>query len=279
MPDTCFLNFRGPGGAVCDPYLLRGDGAPPPPAGAPALSVVPWSAVPSIVAGKNILFFTHGFNVSYQGGAESLELVARYLGLAGPSLFIGMLWPGDGGVPFLDYPWEGGPAMDSGRRLAVFCNTWCAGARTLSFASHSLGARVVLEAVAALAPPRRAHLLCLMAGAINRDCLVTQYAAAATKAERIAVLASHCDDVLKLAFPPGDAIADQIDPDHALQAALGYAGPPPPAAGVETPWQIADREDFGHLDYLPPSDANKWRWAADFVRRNFFGQPLIWPQP
>ncbi len=279
MPDTYFLNFRGPGGAVCDPYLLKGDGAPPPPATAPAVSVVQWSEVPALVGGKTILFYTHGFNVSYQGGAESLELVARYLNLAAPYLFIGMLWPGDGGVPFVDYPWEGGPAMDSGRRLATFCNTWCAAAQSLSFASHSLGARMVLQAVAGLAAPRRASVLCLMAGAINSDCLVTQYASAAAKSERIAVLASHEDAVLKLAFPPGDAVADQIYHDHTLQAALGYDGPPPPAAGVTAPWQIADREDFGHLDYMPPNNNNKWQWAVDFVRRNFYGQPLIWPAP
>jgi len=272
VADTYFLNFRGPAGAVCSPYLLKGDGATSP----PDVSVVPWSEVRDTVSGKNILFFTHGFNVSYQGGAQSLELVCRYLRLSSSYLFIGMLWPGDGGVPFLDYPWEGGPAMDSGRQLAAFCNQWCTGAQSLSFASHSLGARMVLQGVTGLS--RRASLLCLMAGAINRDCLTTQYSSAAVKCDRVAVLASHEDDVLKLAFPPGDAIADQVYHDHTLQGALGYDGPPPPATSVQSPWQIANGENFGHLDYLPPTDNNKWEWAADFVRRNLYGQPLIWPR-
>jgi hypothetical protein len=77
MTDTYFLNFRGPGGAVGEPYLLKGDGAVSP----PSVSAVAWTDVPAAIAGKNLLFFTHGFNVSYQGGAQSLELVSRYLDL------------------------------------------------------------------------------------------------------------------------------------------------------------------------------------------------------
>jgi hypothetical protein len=184
-----------------------------------------------------------------------------------------MLWPGDGGVPFLNYPSEASPAMSSGRKLAEFCNAWCAGAHSLSFASHSLGARVVLEGIAGL--NRRARLLCLMAGAINRDCLTTQYAVAAGKCDQITVLASHGDFVLRAAYPAGDLLSVH---DHSQQAALGYDGPLPPAAMVQSPWQIADDWDFGHLDYLPPTDNTKWQWAADFVRRNLYGQPLIWPR-
>ena len=61
---TCFLNFRAQnvGGAVVDPYLLTGDGTAQP----PALSIVPQAQIPLIVAGKNLLLATHGFNVSYQ---------------------------------------------------------------------------------------------------------------------------------------------------------------------------------------------------------------------
>ncbi len=273
MPPTYLLNFRaqGVGGPVIDPYLLAADGSTAP----PTISVVPWAQVLGIVRGKNILFVTHGFNVSYEGGTVALDAFARYLGLSGPYVFIGMLWPGDASIPIIDYPFEGAPAMDSGRRLAAFCNTWCAGAQSLSFASHSLGARLVLQAIAGLT--RRVHSLTVMAGAINRDCLTTQYASAAAKCDRVAVLASHNDNVLKLSYPVGDLIADAVYQDHSLQAALGYAGPPTPTS-VETPWQSADGEGYGHGDYLPEAGKTRWLWPADFVRRNFLGQPPIWPR-
>jgi hypothetical protein len=267
-----FLNFRiqGVGGAVIDPYLLAGDGAAVP----PAVSVVPWAQVGSVLTGKNLIFVTHGFNVSYQDGATALDQLSRSLSLPASYQFIGMLWPGDASIPIIDYPFEGAPAMDSGKRLGDFCNRWCAWAQSLSFVSHSLGARMVLQGITGLT--RRVRFLCMMAGAINRDCLTAEYAIAAAKCDRIAVLASHNDDVLKLAFPVGDAISDLLHNDHTLRAALGYDGPPTPTA-VNAPWQIADGCDYGHGDYLPSAGNVKWQKPADFVSRNVSGQPLIWP--
>jgi alpha/beta hydrolase family protein DUF900 len=271
---TYFLNFRsqGVGGPAVDPYLLSGDGSTDP----PAVSIIPPAQANSLFAGRHVLFVTHGFNVSYQAGANSLELLGRYLGLANPYLFVGMLWPGDAWLPVVDYPFEGDVAIDCGKRLAAFCNTSCAAAQSLSFASHSLGARLLLQAVAGLA--RQAKLVCLMAGAINRDCLIAQYAVAAAKCDRIVALASDNDDVLKLAFTVGDPFADLLHDDHTpFQPALGSNGPPTPTS-VQPPWQIADGEDYGHGSYMPPGPGdNRWEWPADFLRRNLYGQPLIWP--
>jgi hypothetical protein len=272
---TCFLNFRtqGVGGAVVDPYLLQGDGTVSP----PALSVVPWAQVPSIVAGRNILFATHGFNVSYQDGACSLGLLDGYLNLAPPSLFVGMLWPGDSWIPVVDYPFEGDVALDCGNRLATFCNDWCAGAQSMSFVSHSLGARLVLQAVANLS--RKAQSVCLTAAAINRGCLAEEYSSARKNAEAISILASHEDDVLKLAFSVGDPFADLLHDDHnPFQTALGYDGPPTPVLPpIHLPFQIPDSCDFGHHNYLPPGLPPKWEQAADFMKRAFLGQPQTWP--
>jgi hypothetical protein len=282
---TYFLNFRtrGVGGAVVDPYFLEGDGAASP----PNFSVVPEALIPSIVGGKNLLFATHGFNVSYMAGACSLGLLARYLDLAAPSLFIGMLWPGDSWLPIVDYPFEGGVALDCGGRLASFCNAKCGAAQSLSFLSHSLGARLVLEAVARL--DRKARSVCLAAAAINRDCLTTEYSTAAANSELISVLASHRDDVLKIAFSVGDPFADLLHDDHTpFQKALGLDGPPTPARQpIHLPWQIPDRDAYGHGDYLPPGRSTalppppgtKWSQAADFMKRAFFAQPQSWPLP
>jgi hypothetical protein len=280
-----FLNFRAQhiGGAAIEPYLLVGDGADNP----AALTIVPNNQIPAIVAGKNLLFGTHGFNVSYQDGACSLGTLGNYLNIASPSLFIGMLWPGDSWIPIVDYPFEGNVASDCGGRLATFCADMCAGAQSLSFVSHSLGARLVLQAVARL--NRKARSVCLAAAAINRDCLTSEYAGAANNSESISILASHEDYVLKVAFSVGDPFADLLHDDHQLfQTALGADGPPTPAPPpVRFPWQIADGDDYGHGDYLPPAIVGapgpapgaRWPRAADFMKRAFFGQPQIWPPP
>ncbi|MFI5020253.1 MAG: alpha/beta hydrolase [Alphaproteobacteria bacterium] len=280
---TYFLNFRQQpvGGGAVDPSLLLGDGTAVP----PALSVVPDAQIPANVSGKNILFAAHGFNVDYQAGACSLGWLERYLNLAAPSLFIGILWPGDSWLPVVDYPFEGDVAQDCGRRLASFCSRWCAQAQSFSFLSHSLGARLVLEAVTHLG--RKAQSVCLTAAAINRDCLTTEYAGAADNSALISILASHQDDVLKIAFSVGDPLADVLHDDHTpFQAALGADGPPPPVMPpIRAPWQIDDRLDYGHHNYLPPPEANavppppgaKWPQAADFMKRAFLGQPQSWP--
>ena len=188
---TYFLNFRASnvGGPVIDPQLLEGDGTVNP----LHWSVVPADQIPSRLAGRNILFAAHGFNVSQQQGACSLGLLGTYLKLPSPDVFVGVLWPGDSVVPIIDYPFEGNVAQDCGGRLATFCNQACAKAQSLSFVSHSLGARLVLEAVARL--DRKAQSVCLTAAAINRDCLVSEYSNAAGNAERISILASRKDSV------------------------------------------------------------------------------------
>ena len=275
---TYFLNFRsqGVGGAVVDPYLLQGNGA----ADQPALSVIPWAQVPSIFHGRNILFATHGFNVSYQDGARSLGLLDQYLGLTPPNLFVGMLWPGDSWIPVVDYPFEGDVALDCGNRLASFCNRWCVGTLGLSFVSHSLGARLVLQAVANLS--RKAQSVCLTAAAINRDCLSAEYSNARDNCASVSILASHEDYVLKVAFTIGDPFADLLHDDHTpFETALGYDGPPTPLSPpIRFPFQIPDQCDFGHGSYLPPGPAGeppKWQQAADFMKRAFLGQPQTWP--
>jgi hypothetical protein len=280
---TYFLNFRTQdvGGPVVSPYLLEGDGKTQP----PSLSVVDPTQVASIVTGKDLLFATHGFNVSYHDGACQLDTLGQYLALPPSAVFIGMLWPGDCWLPVVDYPFEGDVSIDCGKRLAAFCNESCQGAISLSFVSHSLGARLVLEAVSGLAQPARS--VCLTAGAINRDCLVSEYLAAARNAQNISVLSSVNDLVLKVASTVGDPISDLLHPDHAaFEAALGLLGPALPAPGnVKSPWQIPNAAGYGHHDYLPPSPAvplpppagAPWPAVADFMKRAFLLQLQTWP--
>ncbi len=281
---SLYLNFRSQsvGGSVVDPYVLEGDGTASP----PELRSVDWNNLGSLVSGRNVLFGVHGFNVSYEFGARSLGQLEPHLGLTPADVFFGVLWPGDYWLPVVNYPFEGDVSMDCGRRLAASCQRWFAAAQSLSFVSHSLGARLVLEAVKNLARPAR--VVCLTAGAINQDCLAAEYAVATANSTSISLLASRDDWVLKVAFRIGDPISDLFHDDHrAFERALGSEGPPCPAMPpIRPPWQIPDAADYGHGDYLPPGDAvqndegiagAKWPRVASFMARAFRGEPQTWP--
>ncbi|MBI3568725.1 MAG: alpha/beta hydrolase [Gemmatimonadetes bacterium] len=277
---TLFLNLRtqNVGGSVVDPYLLDGDATVSP----PALRAVNWAEIAPLVEGRNVLFVTHGFNVSYQDGARSLAMLGARLACTDSELFIGVLWPGDWWLPVVNYPFEGEVAIDCGRRVAAFAARWMAGAQSISLASHSLGARVVLETAERLSQPARS--LTVTAGAVNHDCLATQYADAASNAVAVSVLASQQDWVLKLAFRIGDPISELLRDDHSpFQPALGYDGPHGALPdSLHGPWQIPPSANYGHGSYLPPSNGvdapgAKWHQVADYIGRAWRGEGQGWP--
>jgi hypothetical protein len=279
---TFYLNFRSApvAGSVIDPYMVQSL-----PGAAPAITTVPPAVVDGFFDGKDLLFAVHGFNVNQRAAVSSFATLDAALDLGESSEMIGVLWPGDWWIPVVNYPFEGEDAMDCGRRLAAFCTRHFSEARSISFLSHSLGARLVLEA--ALYLPRRVSLVCLTAGAINRDCLVAEYAPAAANVDQICVLASHEDEVLRLAFPLGDPISNLLHDDHDFfEKALGYDGPSSAAAPlIRGSWQIPDGYEYDHGDYLPPVNPlppaapKPWMRIAEYTRRAFFGQPQVPPSP
>jgi len=148
---------------------------------------------------------------------------------------------------------EGHEAIHSGKLLAEFLNKNFAGVMVLSFASHSPGARVVLQTISSLS--RNIRRVLLMAAAIDNNCLTNEYANATTKIDQISILASTCDDVLAAAFPLGNPIQGIIDSGHPYyHAALGREGPAqlaPLVSRVHAGWQIPKKWNYGHLDYMP----------------------------
>jgi hypothetical protein len=283
---TFYLNFRAQsvGGGVIDPRPLQGDVD----ADLPAPVALGWlevGAIRGLVAGRDLLLGVHGFNVTMDYGTRMMARLEPRLGLTPSDVFFGVLWPGDCWLPGVDYPFEGDFAIDSGNRLATFCNIWFAGARSISFLSHSLGARVVLQALSGLQNPARS--VCLTAAAVNQRALAEEYAFAAGNAAAISMLASRQDRVLRFAYPPGDAISDALHHDHPyFEPALGYDGPPPPPPRVSPPWQIPDSEDYDHGDYHPSGDPGpaiagpvppKWLVVADYMSRAYRGLPQSWP--
>jgi len=208
--------------------------------------------------GRHVTFVAHGFNVSRQEGVDELSGWAKRLTLQPSGLLVGVLWPGDSRyLPVLDYPGEDSVAAHAGKMLGPLIERNFTAAAALSFVSHSLGARVVLETIRAMSATVGIHTLSLMAGAIDDDCLTNQYRLEINRVNRVQVLASLKDDVLSLAFPVGNLAAGIISQGHPYwHAALGHRGPEFGWPGkIVNGWQIPDEWEYGHGDYLPHTDA------------------------
>lgn len=236
--------------------------------------------------GRNVLFVAHGFNNTQKEGVRALARLSTILKLPSSAVFVGILWPGDSRAGFITYPVEKPTANHVGRQLAAFCNRELGEAASFSFASHSLGARVVLETIRRLDRPTRSA--CLMAAAIERTCLEKEYADSFNKTERIYVLASERDLVLRLAFPFGNFFGHLIDPtSNPLSGALGYRGPPREIGNTVQPWQIHKDLGYEHDEYLPPSEPGPtpkfpdptglWNKPAEFMMRAFNLERQTWP--
>jgi hypothetical protein len=205
----------------------------------------------SDIQGRHVLLMAHGFNVNRADGIAHLSNWEGLLQLVPPSVFVGLLWPGDSiWAHGLDYPGEPRIADQAGGLIAPFLDANFGGAASISFASHSLGARVVLETILKMTLPVRRTTL--MAGAIDDNCLNTEFKAAAAKIGEISVLASKKDEVLSGLFPLGNFFGGIIAAGHPWwRAALGHGGPSNPRpANFQAPFEIPDNWDFGHGNYL-----------------------------
>jgi Alpha/beta hydrolase of unknown function (DUF900) len=213
----------------------------------------------SAIRGRDVLLITHGFNVNQ---AEGIETLGNWAGLlnVGNAVPVGILWPGDARwIHGVDYPIEGNESIDAGNLVAAFLNKSSTPALSLSFASHSLGARLVLQTIAGLDPSRRVQRLLLMAGAIDNTCLSVEYVNAAGRADSISLLASRSDDVLKWLFPTGNFLGGIFTHGSPyVHEAIGREGPSTdvtPPAKLHADWQIPDSWGYGHDDYLPDNPA------------------------
>lgn len=204
------------------------------------------------IRGRHILIATHGFNVNRADGIASLSNWEMQLQLPDPAAFLGLLWPGDSiWAHGLDYPDEPRIADEAASTLiAPFINENFGDVASVSFASHSLGARVVLATISNL--NRRARRLTLMAGAIDDNCLNTEFTAAAENVDTISVLASKKDTVLSRLFPLGNFVGGILTAGHPwLRTAIGRSGPTQTwPANFEPPFEIPDTWDFDHGNYL-----------------------------
>lgn len=216
-------------------------------------SFVPWATFAARIAGKHLVVATHGFNVDRADGVTSLGAWRGMYTLPAQTEYVGLLWPGDAQLlRVIDYPVEGTVAMDAGDKLAAALNAYATRALSISLVSHSLGARVILQAARQLARPVRTMVL--MASAIENDCLRSEYGAAAANVVHINVVASRCDHVLELAYPAGNLLGRLfMGSAPNLHTALGRDGPDPALLAVQLgdACQIDVAWSFDHHNYLP----------------------------
>jgi len=205
------------------------------------------------IRGRDVFLMAHGFEVNREHGTQSLTQWKSKLEFGVQPVFIGVLWPGDSVLPiFIDYVWEGSEAEKSGTMLGEFVRDNFGFASSLTFASHSLGARVMLQAIQTLADSAPVKNLILLAAAIEDDTLVREFSAAAKKVGRISVVYSFEDHVLQLAYPAGNLIGGLIERgDPNVKAALGRLGPcaPWPKNFLPNP-RLPSFWNFGHTDYM-----------------------------
>lgn len=208
------------------------------------------------IKGRDVLIVAHGFNVDRADGIASLSNWGALLQPPANAAFLGLLWPGDSiWAHGLDYPEEPRIANEAGALVAQFIDSNFACAASISFASHSLGARVILQAIDHLNLPVRRAVI--MAGAIDDDCLTTEFADAVAKVDQLSVLSSNRDRVLSFDFPLGNFAAGIIAAGHPWwRAALGHCGPVNPRPGnARAPFEIPDNWNYQHGDYLHINDS------------------------
>jgi len=205
----------------------------------------------SDIRSQHVLIGVHGYNVNRADGISHLSNWKGLLQLPTPSIFVGLLWPGDSiWAHGLDYPEEPKIANKAGTLVGPFLDTNFKNAASISFVSHSLGARVVLATISNMRLPIRRTIL--MAGAIDDNCLDTEFRDAAAKIGKISALASKKDEVLSSLFPLGNLIGGIIAEGHPWwHAALGHCGPSGSKPGnFQTPFEIPSSWDYGHHNYL-----------------------------
>jgi pimeloyl-ACP methyl ester carboxylesterase len=202
---------------------------------------------------RHIVLLVHGYNVDMDAARSSYTL-AFTDALADVGYFF---WPGDtrGGILIssASYPFQITNARDSARLLADYLSAAFGpeGAPSaVSLVGHSLGCRLVLEALKIVFEEGRAwpdvRLVCLMAAAVPVDLLESGMAleSAARQAKTLVLLYSFLDDVLHYTFPSGQAAAFLFGIEEASYGrAVGRFGLPE----AISPNRI--EEQLGHGDY------------------------------
>jgi pimeloyl-ACP methyl ester carboxylesterase len=239
----------------------------------------------ALIGYEQVTFLIHGFNVDEQAGRGSLSRLSKDLASEG-SAIVFVLWPGDSPIGPLSYPFtEGYQADDTAVQLARFIEDHISDAIPVNFVAHSLGCRVTLETIQKLhkmaggdRDTYPVNQVCLLAAAADDHSLSRpkKYKAAAERTQRVVVLSSVEDTVLKFLYPAGDLLQAFIFFwRESFGFALGYHGP----KAIKSRHKVTNRatrkkkthnvatnvssikidkkHEVDHGDYLPPGDDGK----------------------
>jgi pimeloyl-ACP methyl ester carboxylesterase len=185
---------------------------------------------PYLIGGGDYVVLVHGYNTSHEEARESYARFRWWLGYFNVrARILELHWPGDrkwGRLSAFCYPMRIGTAIASGARLADWISSCHAEAR-FTLVAHSLGCRLVMEAVERLRAINSTNRLvgvCLMAAAVPVRA-VTMRSLGPRSGElrtRWQVLFSRSDNVLKDFFRTGQAAGR----DYIGSKAVGLTGEP-----------------------------------------------------
>jgi hypothetical protein len=248
-------------------------GAPYWPASPAGLTLVDWTEVGRRLKDKHVCFMVHGFNVDRDHGYVGLGVMAQALAGLGPldlaargvDVVIPTLWAGDSYLP-VNYPFLLPDVRATAANFASFIWSAATQMSRVSFVSHSLGARVVLETIRQTVAGRNRYPTpqfvnaILTAAAVSDDILDSpDYADAVDALRAIVVVSARSDEVLSDDFGLGNAVEQALWADDAgADDALGRFGPklkPGSRALAKTVWYditaINPAVDQQHGDYVP----------------------------
>ncbi|GJQ57582.1 MAG: alpha/beta hydrolase [Candidatus Scalindua sp. AMX11] len=265
------LSFRGPGGSVnsgiLSPYEDLGN------------VIV---AEHALIGYEQVTFLIHGFKVNKQAGRNSLSRLAKILANKGNAVVF-VLWPGDSPIGPFSYSFtEGYQADDTAVQLARFIENHIGNVNPVNFIAHSLGCRVTLETINILYKMAEGdqdiypvNQICLLAAAVDDYSLSVpeKYKISAERTQRVVVLHSVKDKILRRYYPLGDLLQAFIFFwKESFGFALGYHGPKNIqskrnfgnqyknrkrkhyVATKVFPMKIDKKYNVDHGDYLPPSN-------------------------
>jgi enamine deaminase RidA (YjgF/YER057c/UK114 family) len=263
-------------------YWLRPVDAKTPWSPAPGgrLTLATWDETAAALRNKHVCFLVHGFNVDRDGGYTGLGALAQEmtglgplpklkpaslaadLSTAGVDVIVPVLWAGDWYLP-INYPFLLPDIRVTADHFADLIWSAATQMRRVSFVTHSMGARVVMETVQRVVAKAAGKAIpafdtaVFTAGAIPDDCLdLPDFADAVDAFRQVVVVSSASDTVLSGDFPAGNAVEQALwANDHGSDRALGCDGPSIKAdskARSKTTWYPIPRTDFQrHNDYLP----------------------------
>lgn len=200
------------------------------------------------VSGKRILILIHGYRnqgdaIAKSYGKVEAELRRRGLLGSGPGQYervVGYLWPG--GWARVGFPISVLRANKSGRRLRGLLEQLAVVGATVDLQTHSLGARVALEALDRQTV--RIANLHLAAPAVDNECIQQreEYQEACESCDRVYVFHSLQDSVLRVTYRIGDF------PE--FDEALGAKGPDEPDKLLDNTFVVDCRDVvFDHGGY------------------------------